>query len=70
MSAILFFPFCAMIFMTVEAIWSIQDEWRMVRFLQEEYYVERSWVIIIFASLSTIILWVFFLYSMIKWLIL
>ena len=58
----------AMIFMTVEAIWSIQDEWRMVRFLQEEYYVERSWVIIIFTSLSTIILWVFFLCSVIKWL--
>lgn len=68
MFAILFFPFFAMIFMTVEAIWSIQDEWRMVRLLNHKDYVERSWAIILFASLSTIILWVFFLCSVIKWL--
>lgn len=68
MSAIFVFVLFAMIFVTVITIWAIQDEWRMIRLLQEEYHVERSWVIIIFGSLSIIILWVFFLCSVIKWL--
>lgn len=68
MSAIFVFVLFAMIFVTVITIWAIQDEWRMIRLLQEEYHVERSWTIIIFGSLSIIILWVFYLCSIIKWL--
>ena len=68
MSAIFVFVLFAMIFVTVITIWAIQDEWRMIRLLQEEYHVERSWAIIIFGSLSIIILWVFYLCSIIKWL--
>lgn len=57
------FPLFALIFMTVNAIWTIRDEW--------EYYCrDRSWSIIIFASLSIIILWIFYWCSIIKWLIL
>ena len=48
------FPFFAMIFMTANTIWTIRDEW-------EYYYRDRSWSIIIFASLSIIILWIFLL---------
>ena len=58
----------AVVFMSIVTVWAIQDEWRMIRLLQEKYYVERSWVIIIFGSLSIIILWVFYLCSIIKWL--
>lgn len=57
------FPLFALIFMTVNAIWRIRDEW-------EHYYRDRSWSIIIFASLSIIILWIFYWCSIIKWLIL
>lgn len=46
------FPLFAMIFMTVNAMWLIIDEWK--------YYHYRSWSIIIFASLSIIILWIFY----------
>ena len=53
------FPLFALIFMTVNAIWTIRDEW--------EYYCRD---IIIFASLSIIILWIFYWCSIIKWLIL
>lgn len=60
MFALFAFPFFGMIFMTVNAVWTILDEW--------QYYYYRSWSIIIFASLSIIILWVFFLCSVIKWL--
>lgn len=60
MSAILFFPFCAMIFVTVNAVYAILDEWN--------YCTLRNWGIIIFTFLFTIILWVFFLCSVIKWL--
>ncbi len=52
----------AMIFMTVNAMWLIIDEWK--------YYHCRSWSIIIFASLSIIILWIFYWCSIIKWLFL
>lgn len=69
MSAIVFNVFLfAVVFMSIITVWAIQDEWRMIRLLQEEYHVERSWVIIIFGSLSIIILWVFYLCSIIKWL--
>lgn len=54
------FLFFAMIFMTVNAVYAILDEWN--------YCILRNWGAIIFASLSTIILWVFFLCSVIKWL--
>lgn len=64
------FPLFALIFMTVITIWTICDEWRMIRLLNEEYHIEQNWVIIIFASLSIIILWVFYLCSVIKLLIL
>ena len=50
----------AMIFMTVNAVYAIFNEWN--------YCTLRNWVIIFFTSLSTIILWVFFLCSVIKWL--
>lgn len=68
MSATFVFVLFALIFITVNAVWTIQDEWRMIRLLNKEYHVERDWSIILFASLSTIILWVFYLYSIIKWL--
>ena len=69
MSAIVFnFSLFAVAFMSISTVWVIQDEWRMIRLLQKEYHVERSWVIIIFGSLSIIILWVFYLCSIIKWL--
>lgn len=42
----------AMIFMTVNAVYAILDE---------NYCTLRNWGIIIFTSLFTIILWVFFL---------
>ena len=60
MFALFVFTLSAMIFMTVNAVRTIIDEW--------QYYYYRSWSIIIFTSLSTIILWVFFLCSVIKWL--
>lgn len=60
MSATFVFILCGMIFMTVNAVRTILDEW--------QYYYYRSWSIIILTSLSTIILWVFFLCSVIKWL--
>lgn len=63
------FPLFALIFMTVIAVWEIRDEWRMVRLLKAEYHVGRDWSIILFASLSVIILWVFYWCSIIKWLI-
>lgn len=59
MFALFAFPFFAMIFVTVNAMWLIIDEWE---------YWNRDWRIIIFASLSIIILWVFYLYNLIKWL--
>ena len=69
MSAIVFnVSLFAVVFMSIITVWAIQDEWRMIRLLQEECHVERSWVIIIFGSLSIIILWVFYLCSIIKWL--
>lgn len=43
----------AMIFMTVNAIYAILDEWN--------YCTLRNWGIIIFTSLFAIILWVLFL---------
>ncbi len=66
------FSFFVMIFMTVDAIWLILDEWKAIRLLGKEYY-EESWEIIMFTCLSIIILlvitlWVFYLYSIIKWL--
>lgn len=66
------FSFFVMIFMTVNAIWLILDEWKTIRLLDKEYY-EESWEIIMFACLSiiillVIILWVFYLYGIIKWL--
>lgn len=70
MFALFAFPFFAMIFMTVNAVWTIIEEWDMIRLLNKEYHVEGSWVIIIFASLSIIILWIFYWCSIIKWLIL
>lgn len=60
MSAIFVFVLFAMIFMTVNTVWAILDEWN--------YYAFRNWSIILFGSLSIIILWVFFLCSIIKWL--
>lgn len=63
MFALFAFSLFALIFMTVNAIWRIRDEW-------EYYYRDRSWSIIIFASLSIIILWIFYWCSIIKWLIL
>lgn len=60
MFATFVFILCGMIFMTVNAVRAILDEW--------QYYYYKSWSIIIFTFLSTIILWVFFLCSMIKWL--
>lgn len=62
MFAILMLSFVlfAMIVMTVNTVYAILDEWN--------YCVLRNWGAIIFASLSTIILWVFFLCSVIKWL--
>ena len=62
MIALFAFSFFGMIFMTVNAVRTILDEWK--------YYHYRSWSIIIFASLSTIILWVFYWCSVIQWLIL
>lgn len=59
MFALFAFPFFGMIFMTVNAVWTIIEEWE---------YWNRDWRIIIFASLSIIILWVFYLYNLIKWL--
>lgn len=59
MFAFLAFPFFGMIFVTVNAMWLIIDGWK---------YWNRDWRIILFASLSIIILWVFFLCSVIKWL--
>ena len=59
MFALFAFSFFAMIFMTVNAVWTIIEEWE---------YWNRDWRIIIFASLSIIILWVFYLYNLIKWL--
>lgn len=59
MFALFAFSFFAMIFVTVNAMWLIIDEWE---------YWNRDWRIIIFASLSIIILWVFYLYNLIKWL--
>lgn len=59
MFALFAFPFFGMIFVTVNAMWLIIDEWE---------YWNRDWRIIIFASLSIIILWVFYLYNLIKWL--
>lgn len=56
------FVLFAMIVMTVNAVYAILDEWT--------YSVLRNWGAIIFASLSTIILWVFYWCSVIKWLIL
>lgn len=50
--------FFAVIFMTANAICAILDEWK--------YYYYRNWSIIIFASLSIIILWVFYWCSVIK----
>lgn len=66
MFALFAFPFFGMIFMTVNAVWTIIEEWDMIRLLNKEYHVEGSWAIIIFASLSVIILWVFYLYNVIK----
>lgn len=68
MFATFIFTLSALIFITANAVWTIQDEWRMIRLLNKEYHIERDWSIILFASLSTIILWVFYLYSIIKWL--
>lgn len=68
MFAVFAFPFFAMLFVTVNAMWTIRDEWRMIRLLSEEYHIGQNWAIIIFASLSTIILWVFYWCSVIKWL--
>lgn len=62
MFALFAFPLFALIFMTVNAMWLIIDEWK--------YYHYRSWSIIIFASLSIIILWIFYWCSIIKWLFL
>lgn len=59
MFALFAFPFFGMIFMTVNAVWTIIEEWE---------YWNRDCRIIIFASLSIIILWVFYLYNLIKWL--
>ena len=53
--------FFAVIFMTANAICTILDEWK--------YYYYRDWGIIIFTSLSIIILWIFYWCSIIKWLI-
>lgn len=50
----------AMIFMTVNAVYAILDEWN--------YCTLRNCGIIIFTFLSTIILWVFYLCGVIKWL--
>lgn len=60
MFATFVFTLSAMIFMTVNAVRTIIDEW--------QYCYYRSWSIIIFTSLSTIILWVFYLYGIIEWL--
>ena len=61
------FPFFAMLVMTVITIWTIQDECRIIRLLNKEYYYTgHDWCVIIVASLSIIILWVFYLYSVIK----
>lgn len=60
MSAIFVFVLFAMIFVTVNAVWAILDEWN--------YCALRNWSVILFGSLSIIILWVFFLCSVIKWL--
>ena len=58
MSAIVFnVSLFAVVFMSIVTVWAIQDEWRMIHLLQEEYHVERSWVIVIFGSLSIIILY-------------
>lgn len=61
MFALFTFPFFAMIFMTVNTMRLIIDEWE---------YWNRDWRIIIFASLSIIVLWVFYWCSIIKWLFL
>jgi hypothetical protein len=66
MFALFILSFFMMIFMTVNAIWLILDEWKAIRLLDKEYY-EESWEIIMFACLSIIILWVFYLYGIIKW---
>lgn len=49
----------AMIFMTVNAVRTIFDEWEMIRLLSKEYHVAGSWVMIVSASLSIIILWIY-----------
>ncbi len=61
MFALFDFSLLVMIFVTANAIWTICNEWKY-------YYADRDWRIIIFASLSTITLWVFYLYNVIKWL--
>lgn len=70
MFATFVFTLSAMIFMTVNAVRTIFDEWEMIRLLNKEYHVEGNWVIIISTSLSIIILWIFYWCSIIKWLIL
>ena len=51
--SMLSFVLFAMIFMTVNAVYAILDE--------RNYCTLRNWVIILFTSLFTIIIWVFFL---------
>ena len=58
MFATFIFTLSVMIFITVNAVRTIIDEW--------QHYYYRSWGIIIFTSLSTIILWVFYLYGIIE----
>jgi len=60
----------AVIFMTVNAMRTILDNWKMIRLLNKEYHVGRYWCIIILTSLSTIIIWVFYWCSVINRLIL
>lgn len=69
MFATFVFTLSAMIFMTVNAVRTIFDEWEMIRLLNKEYHVEGNWAIIISTSLSIIILWIFYWCSIIKWLI-
>ena len=58
--SMLSFILFAMIVMTVNTVYAILDEWN--------YCTLRNWGVILFASLSAIILWAFFLCSVIKWL--
>lgn len=53
MSVLFAFVLFAMIVATVNVVYAILDEWN--------YCTLRNWGIIIFTSLFTIILWVFFL---------